>query len=416
MRQHAQNVTNQGTGPGSPHAGAIRLHLDAHRGIAGDMVLAALFDLGIPPESVLGPLRAVLPPFHATVIPVSRRSIRALSFRVESGEEEPPRRGIREIESLLDTPDLPSRAVDRARRTFRLLAEAEGAVHGISPEEVHFHEIGAIDSLVDVIGVCLAIERLDPVEITCSSIPLGSGTVSTAHGLLAVPAPAVLRILEGVPVHPFPVGREVTTPTGAALAVVLADRFCAGVNGRLIGSGSGAGSRESAPDEPPNVLRVWTTDAGRSALEEVVLLETNLDTASGEDAGDWIDALLAEGALDAWVVPTIQKKGRPGLLLSVLGHPGEDERLRRAMFRWTGTLGVRSRTLAREALPREVTEATLRGHPVRIKRAWLDGELLSERPEHEDLLRIARETGRPLRVVRAEIEAELARLREGDSR
>jgi uncharacterized protein (TIGR00299 family) protein len=411
MRQHGQEHREPPRGATLSRTTASRLHIDARRGIAGDMLLAALFDLGVPESAVLGPLKGSLPPFRASVTSVQRRSIGALALEIESQESSPPRRGLDEIEKIICSADLPRRAKEWAGRCFRILAEAEGAVHGVPPESVHFHEIGALDSLVDTIGVCLAVAWLDPIEITCSSIPLGSGTVRTEHGLLSVPAPAVLRLLEGVPTHPYPVDREVTTPTGAALAIALADRFTEGTAGTLIASGSGAGQREAPPEQAPNVLRVWTTAAEAVNVEEVTLLETNLDTSSGEDAGSWIESFLEGGALDAWIVPTIQKKGRPGLLLSVLTHADAEDALRREIFRRTGTLGVRSRRLTREVLPREVVKMTIAGHRVRVKRAWLDGSLISERPEHEDLARIARETGRPLREIRAEIEAELGRNR-----
>lgn len=384
------------------------------------MLLAALIDAGVPPEAVLGPLRSALPPFEAVFRHETRRSVRVGRFEVSTVEDPPPARGLGEIESILDAADLPGRAVERARACFRILAGAEAEVHGVTPEEVHFHEVGAIDSLVDIIGVCLALDHLDPVEIVCSSLPLGSGSVATSHGRLPVPAPATLRLLEGIPTHPGAAGREVTTPTGAALAKTLVDRFGAPPTGVILASGTGAGTREAARDEPPNWVRVWTTAADTGTLDALLLLETNLDTATGEDSGGWIDALLAAGALDAWIVPTVQKKGRPGLLLSALVRPGDGETVRRAIFRETGTLGIRTRPVERTALPRDVVEMNLGDHRVRVKRAWLDGALIDERPEHEDVARIARETGRPAREIRAEIEAALARAalsrKRGDDR
>ncbi|MHC4935260.1 MAG: nickel pincer cofactor biosynthesis protein LarC [Planctomycetota bacterium] len=391
----------------------VHLHIDARRGIAGDMLLAALLDLGVPSERVFGPL-SPLPPHSVEVSECLRRGIRVRQLRVRGREDSPPHRGWREIEALILRLDLPQRARETALACFDRIATAEASVHGIPKEKVHFHEIGAIDSLVDILGVCLAVAHLDPVGITVSSLPLGSGTVRTAHGTLPVPAPATLRLLQGVPTHPFPVEREVTTPTGAALAAVLADRFGDPPPGTILADGTGAGQREAAPDEPPNLLRVWTSvpSVESAGLEEVTLLETNLDTVPGEDAGDYISALLREGALDAWMTPILGKKGRPGLVLSCLAPDTGVEHLRRRIFRLTGTLGVRQRRCERAVLPREVVELPYEGGVLRVKRGWHEGELLWERPEHEDLARIARETGETLREVRSRVERHLAALRE----
>ncbi len=402
---------------------ALKLHIDATRGIAGDMLLAALIDLGVAPEVIFGPLQesGIFPEFRAEVTTVERRSIEARAVKIEALEADPPHRGPIEISKIIDKLQLPERAALTASRTFELLARAESEVHGVPIDQIHFHEVGALDSLVDIVGVCLAIDHLQPLEISCSSLPLGSGTVRTAHGTIPIPAPATMKLLEGLPTHPFEVGREVTTPTGAALAKVLADRFGESPSGCWVDSGWGAGTQIAPPEDPPNLLRVWTTRSPSSTedrtghpFESVVLLESNLDTASGEDAGSWIEALLAQGALDAWIVPTIAKKGRPGLVLSVLGHQENAASLRRSVFQLTGTLGVRQRLQEREILDREIFEIEVSGHPIRVKRAWHEGVLLSERPEYEDLLALSRASERPLREIRDEVEAQLAELRRGN--
>lgn len=401
------------------------LHIDASAGIAGDMLLAALLDLGVPREAVFGPFEALegFPRHEIVVEKVERRSIEAVSLRIRPLELDPPHRGLVAIEAIIDQLDLPERAETAARACFRRIAEAEGAVHGIPAEEIHFHEIGAVDSLIDIIGVCLAVAWLDPDHISCSSLPLGSGTVQTAHGILPIPAPATLRLLEGIPTHPFSVGREVTTPTGAALAATLADRFGDPPAGTIAGSGWGAGGRIAPPEDPPNLLRVWTLSSSQSPkakvpsreLEKVTILETNLDTVSGEESGDYIAALIEAGALDAWIVPIIAKKGRPGMILCALAPSDRAAELRQTIFRLTGTLGVRQRDSAREILPRDIVEFSFEGRTVRVKRAWHEGELLWERPEHDDVAAIAAETDRPLREIRARIEEQLAeRRRRGD--
>ena len=427
MRQHGQKPVDPRPGGRSRSPERIHLHLDAVRGIAGDMILASMIDLGVPPDAIFGPLRAApdFPPFSVEIAVVSRRSLQARTVEIVPEEADAAHRGLSEIEAILAGLDLPRRVLERSRACFRLLAEAEGAVHGIAPEAVHFHEVGAVDSLVDIIGSLIAVEHLAPEGVSISSLPLGSGTVSAAHGRLPVPAPATLRLLEGVPTHPFEVGREVTTPTGAALARTIADRFGPPPAGRILTCGTGAGSREAPPEHPPNLLRAWTVEVSEelhpfpsdggdeeaSSREPILELATNVDTASGEDAGTWIETLLAAGAVDAWIPPILAKKGRPGWILTALAPPAAAAVVRRTILTETGSLGVRERSFSRTVLPREITEETVAGHRVRVKRAWLEGALVSVRVEHDDLRRVARETGRPLRDVRAELEGELSQVR-----
>ncbi len=393
----------------SSPAGADSLYLDARFGIAGDMLLAALLDLGADPSAVFGPLHRALPPFGARLETVARRGILSKRLTIEPAEHAPHQRTRAEVLAIIDGVALPPRAAERARAAFRLLAEAEGAVHGAPPERIHFHEVGAIDSLVDVLGTLLAVELLAPSRIVCSSLPLGSGSVATAHGVYPVPAPATLRLLAGIPSHPFAVDREVSTPTGVALARVLADGFGDAPAGRIGRIGYGAGSRIARDHEPPNLLRVWSVaESAHDEPRTCMLLETNIDHLSGEDAGHAMERLLAAGALDVFLIPTLQKKSRPGLLVTVLAPPDRVAEIERTLFIETGTLGVRRRTAERRVLARDWAEVEVPGGTVRVKRAYLDGVLVSARPEYEDLRRAAETSGRPVAELRRLAERALA--------
>ncbi len=422
MRQHDQPVPAEDQCP-NPRQGT-HLYVDAARGIAGDMLLGALLDLGVPEEAVLNPLAEVLPPFRAFTAVVKKRGITARTFTVETVEHDPPHRTFRTIRALIEASSLPEAVRRRSVEVFEALAIAEAEVHGSTPEDVHFHEVGAIDSLVDIIGTVLAVDILAPTAITFSTLPLGQGTVETQHGVYPIPAPATLALLRGLPTTPYPVAREVTTPTGAALAKVLATSFGPPPAGTIVATGYGAGTRDAGPEEAPNVLRAWTVipgvagDSVRShhpGLEEtVVVLETNLDHASGEDVGHLIDRLIARGALDVFVVPTVQKKSRPGHWVTVLCADGTELDLERELFRESGTLGVRRHRTVRRALERTSETVELRGHPVRIKRASLDGESWTAAPEFEDLRQLADATEIPLRQLRAELFAQLSESPKSD--
>lgn len=397
----------------SPTTNATSAYVDAAYGISGDMLLGAFVGLGAPLEKIIAPLQKCLPPFHAEVAEVTRRGIRALHFRVTSREAAPPRRTLPDIEAILAAAPISERARARALEVFRVLADAEARVHGIPATQVHFHEVGALDSLVDVIGAVLAVELLGIEELVFSSLPLGSGQVKTDHGVYPVPAPATLELLAGLPTHPFAVGREVTTPTGAALAKVLGARFGPPPPGEIGDITYSSGTREAPPEDPPNLLRAWRFTAANAAepgTERITVLETNVDHISGEDAGFLIEVLLAEGALDAFLTPTIQKKSRPGLLVTVLCTSTAAPHLERLLVRESGSLGVRVRTTDRHVVAREIHTVALPEGEVRVKLAGIrDGE--QAHPEYEDLRQLSRKTGVPLRILRSRALAEFWRQR-----
>ncbi len=387
-----------------------RLHIDASRGVAGDMLLAALIDLGVPPEVVIGPLSEALPPHSLEFQSESRRGIGGCRARVESAEKSPPHRRLPDLLEALRHPILPTSVQEQAETVYRHLAQAEAKIHQSTIDEVHFHEVGAIDAQVDIIGILLALHWLDPQEIVVSAAPLGSGVVKAAHGTIPIPAPAVVELLRGVPVCAGPEGRELTTPTGAAVITTVADRYCHAAEGKPIAQGWGIGTRVAPPDDPPNMLRVTLLESTESTSETVAVLETHFDHLSGEEAGGVIDGLMEAGALDAILIPAWMKKSRPGQVLTVIARPEDRERLIREIHLRTGTLGVRDRLQQRSALRREEAQIDVSGEKLRIKKAWLGDHLVSIRPEQDDLRAAARKIGVSLAEMRrrAEIEIEKA--------
>lgn len=384
------------------------LYLDTGFGVSGDMILGSLIDLGVDAHKLGRDLAAFLPePFQLKAGPVTRSGIRAVQFAVEC---EPPAHGHRHAAEILQAiagSPLPPRAQTRARRIVEVLARAEGRVHGIPPEEVSFHEVGAIDSIVDMIGLALALEELSVDGITAAPPALGHGTVLCQHGLYPVPAPATLYLLEGIPLGTFDAEAELTTPTGAAVVAALADRVGPFSGRRVLKVGYGAGSRVF-PDHP-NVLRAMlyepsdecaSTGDDASTPELVSHLAANIDDASGEILAHAADRLLQQGALDVWMTPVIMKKGRPGVVLNVLAVPAAVDELSRTIFQETTTLGVRvAGPMPRSVLAREHREVDLGYGRVPVKIGRLDGEVVQAAPEYAAVASLSEATGRPAKLV-----------------
>ena len=427
------------------------LYLDPFAGIAGDMLIAALLALG----GDLAALRAALlaldlrgyqiraeavfrGPFAATRFVVEpdgaappsdahdhshghshshghghdhshSHSHSLLQIPVADGERSPlpapdpwagqPNRGWAQIRAMIGAAALPPRAKARALAVFGRLAEAEGAVHGVPPDEVWFHEVGAVDSIVDIVGACLLLEQLDVDQIVCAPLPMGSGRIHTAHGWIPVPAPATLEVLRGWPVFSGPAGREHVTPTGAALVAALASpgAFPSMVIER---SGYGAGTRD--PADHPNVVRaVLGRPIDATSPERVTVLEAQMDDLSGEHAPPLLDALFAAGALDAYVAPVLMKKGRPGMLVTALATPARAAEVERALLRHGSTFGVRRQTADRRVLSRRHVAVETRYGPVRIKLGLLDGDVVHAAPEFEDVAAAAKAHQVPVPRVHA---------------
>ena len=282
---------------------------------------------------------------------------------------------------------------------FRRLAEAEAAIHGTSVEVVHLHEVGALDSIIDIVGTVYAIETLGVDRVVASPLNVGGGSVRSAHGLLPVPAPATVRLLEGAPIYSGTQKVELVTPTGALLVTAYADSFGAIPDMRLRKVGYGAGSRDF-PDTP-NVLRVLIGESDRSQAHAVVVIEAEIDDMNPQIFGMLMDRLLADGALDVFYTAIQMKKNRPGTLLTIVASPGSRERLASTVFRETTTIGVRYREMARECLDRDTVSVDTPFGAIRIKVARRNGEILNASPEFDDCTRIAAAAGQPVKDVQA---------------
>lgn len=309
-------------------------------------------------------------------------------------------RTLAEITALIDRSALSGPAKDRAKDLFHRLGEAEAAIHGTPLDAVHLHEVGALDSIIDIVGAVFAMEWLAVDRVIASPLNVGSGTIRSAHGLYPVPAPATVRLLEGAPIYSGTQNVELVTPTGALLVRSFASEFGPIPAMRVQKTGYGAGSRDF-PDMP-NVLRVLIGDADAAASRHsVVVIEADIDDMNPQIFGVLMDRLLAEGALDVFYTSIQMKKNRPGTLLSVVAPPESRERLTSLIFRETTTIGIRYRDMTRECLDREtVTVETVLG-PVGIKIARRDGQLLNASPEFDDCVRIAGERGKPVKEVQA---------------
>ncbi len=396
-------------------------YLDCFSGVSGDMLLGALVDAGWPGDELERlPQRLGLAGVEVHLSRVARGILDAQRVEVRVAMDQPHRR-LRQVREILEGADLPVRARERAVGVFTLLAEAEAFVHGTTPEDVHFHEVGAADALVDVAGVCLGLDRLGVEALYSSAIPLGRGTVRAEHGVLPVPAPATARLLRGVPVEMPDVQAELATPTGAALVAGLVRRWGHCPPFSIVAQGLGAGARDLA--EQPNALRLFlgdtleTTATAGLARRQVVVLETAIDDAPPQHLAPLLPRLLAAGALDAFLTAIVMKKGRPALLLTCLAEPGREEALARLVLEESPTLGIRLRREERfELARRECTVETAHG-PVRAKVARLPDGRERLMPEFESLAALATEKGIALHDLAHAVQAAWeAAAREGGSR
>jgi pyridinium-3,5-bisthiocarboxylic acid mononucleotide nickel chelatase len=381
-------------------------------GIAGDMALGSLIDAGADLDEVRNICHHLpVGGWDLDAEPVLRGGI-AATHAVVRAKDDGVVRTAAHITALVAEARLPSRVEARAMATFRALAEVEGALHRRPPEQVHFHEVGGIDALIDVVGTCAALEVLGVDTVHGSVVATGTGMVRAGHGLLPNPAPAVVRLLAsvGAPTRGLDVGVELTTPTGAALLAALASGFGPLPAMAVEATGFGAGTRDM--EERPNVTQVVLGEPLKEPTggdgQPVTLLEVNVDDATGEVLAHAVAALLDAGAHDAWITPILMKKGRPAHTVSALCDPALASRVSRILVAETGSLGVRGATIGRWPLARTEASVEVDGHPVRLKVS--PGRI---KVEHDDAARVARRTGRPLREVLSLAE-QAARLAEGD--
>jgi uncharacterized protein (TIGR00299 family) protein len=374
-------------------------------GIAGDMALGALVDAGADLDEVRTLVRRLpVPGWELEAEPVLRCGIAATKVHVHTDDHTVSRTAAH-IQGLVEEARLPERVRRRALDTFAALAEAEGKLHRRAPSSVHFHEVGGLDAIVDVVGTCAALELLDVHEVRSSPVTTGLGVVRSAHGLIPNPAPAVVELLQGAPTKGIDLGVELTTPTGAALLAATCSGWGPLPAMTIRSAGFGAGSREI--EGQPNVTQVVLGVAGDgpaggdpvAAGQPVVLLEANVDDATGEVLAHAVARLLDAGAHDAWVTPIVMKKGRPAHTVSVLADLALVSSLTDVLAAETGTLGVRGHELRRWPTTRRFDEVVVDGLPVRVKVS--PGRA---KAEHDDARRVADRTGRPLRVVIDEVE------------
>jgi uncharacterized protein (TIGR00299 family) protein len=376
-------------------------HFDCFSGISGDMTLAALFDVGVPTEPVIDGIRSFGLPISFDIQKVRKGGFAATSVRVDAPEED-EHRHLKDVEAILSRGALTNRQRELALKIFRRLAEAEAAVHGMPVSRVHFHEVGALDSIADIAGAAIGLDLLGVDEFTSGSVPTGHGTVTCAHGIMPIPTPATAELLKGVPLRASTIQAELTTPTGAAILTSVVSRWTETPAMTVERIGVGAGRKEFL--EQPNVMRLFVGAANNASglgaeVDQIWVLETNLDDVPGEIVGFAIECLFAAGALDVYTSPIAMKKNRPGTLLTVLAPENKSLALEEILFRETQTFGIRRRLTQRHKLHRAATDVETRWGRVCGKLGWLEGRPPIFTPEHEACAALARAHDVPLHEV-----------------
>jgi pyridinium-3,5-bisthiocarboxylic acid mononucleotide nickel chelatase len=384
-------------------AGATVGWLDCSSGCSGDMLLGALVDAGVPLRVVTDAVAAVAPErIDISVTAAQRAGFVCARVRVQTTESATMRTWA-DVRGMLEDAELTASVRRRALSTFGRLAEAEGSVHGQPAEDVHFHEVGALDAIADVVGVCAALDHLGLTMLAASPVALGGGTVAAAHGTLPVPAPAVVELLRGVPTHGGPVDVELCTPTGAALLTEWATAWGAQPAMSTSATGVGAGSRDLTGH--PNVLRLLIGTMGSHprpaefADRSSMVLECNVDDLDPRLWPGVLAALLDAGASDAWLTPILMKKGRPAHTLSVLATSDRVAAVRRVVFTETTTLGIRESPVGKHVLQRRDETVDVDGQRVRVKLGVLDGTVVNAQPEYDDVVAAAAVLGQPVKSV-----------------
>lgn len=393
-------------------------YLECSSGISGDMFLAALIDVGLPVDRLFGELKKLSLGFYEFK---RTRAVRGglvgtrVDIRIPG--EQPPRK-LADIRALVEKASLPEKARELALKVFTRLAEVEGKLHNLPPGEVHFHEVGAVDAIIDIVGVAVGLELLEISELHCSPLNVGGGRVDTAHGLLPVPAPATAELLKEIPIYSSGVEGELVTPTGAALVATLASGFGPMPPLKVERIGYGAGEKDFPGH--PNLARVFLgqkmeaiqAQPGAAGDEIVSIIEANVDDMSPQLYGYFLEQALAAGALDVTCSALQMKKNRPGFLLSILCAPEKSDALAQLLFEQTTTIGVRIYEARRKVLERELVSVETPYGPVNVKVAKREGQVVNVAPEYEDCQRLAREKSIPLKQVM--LAAEVAYLKQSE--
>ena len=385
---------------------------DCPSGASGDMILGALVDAGAPFEALTRELAGL----GVTGYRLERREVVKAGFRatkvdVVLGHHEAGHRGLREILDILEGGRLAPAVQDMASRVFQRLAEAEARVHGTTPERVHFHDVGAVDAIVDVTGACIGLHLLGVDAVHVGALPVGGGFVEGPHGRMPVPGPATAELLKGFPTLDTGISRELVTPTGAAILTTLAAGAGAMPAMRITAVGYGAGTMDL---ETPNVLRLFVGEAsevpGPAPVETIVQVETTVDDMSPQLYEPLLERLLEAGALDVWLTPAIMKRSRPGVVLTALCEPARVADLSRLLFEESSTIGVRWTAYQRARLEREMVRLDTAHGPLTFKVSRLEGRVVTVTPEFEEVRRIARDRDLPVREVLEQARVEGRRL------
>jgi len=374
-------------------------YFDCFSGISGDMTLGALVDAGVSIDFLRSELEKLnLTGYEITALKVMRSGVSATKVHVCVEEKEQPSRHLSDIRTIIEASSLSSQVKQKSIRIFERLAEAEAKVHGTTRDKVHFHEVGAVDAIVDIVGSVIGFEKLGITEMAASAINLGSGTIKTAHGILPVPAPATVELLKGIPSYGSLVPFELTTPTGAVLLSSLASSFGPMPQMSVDRIAYGAGGKDI--EGRPNVLRLMMGKTVADCDEDTsIVIETNIDDMNPQVYDYLIEKLMDLGAQDAYLTPIIMKKGRPAVLLSVLTDRSKTDVLVDTIFRETTSIGVRIQEKGRRKLTREIREIETLYGKVRTKISRQGDEILTVTPEYDDCRRIASEKNIPLKAV-----------------
>ena len=388
------------------------LYFDCFAGASGNMILGALVDAGVSAADLRTELEKLnLAGFEMEIEKVDRSGISSSHVEIRVPDEK-THRHLPEIERIIGESSLSESVKARSIEIFRKLAESEASVHGIELSKVHFHEVGALDAIIDIVGTCIAFEMLGIEQFACSKIHVGSGFVNMAHGMFPVPPPAVASLLTGIPFYSTEIEGELITPTGAAIIASVCNGYGSIPEIKLEAVGYGAGTRTY--QKFPNVLRVmigWAEPLGAQAENErddLVLLETNIDDLSPQILGHFMERALSEGALDCWFTAIQMKKNRPATLVSVLAKAADRETFLDMLYRETSTIGVRVQSVYRYALERRRREIETEFGHIAIKVASKDGEVLNSKAEFEDIRLAAEANGRTVKEVVDSVERSIA--------
>ena len=370
-------------------------HFDCFSGLSGDMILGACIDAGVDVGVIRAALDSLALSIKLEVEKVKKKGIAATKANIIVADEK-KHRHLPDIERIISGGNLSDKQRELALSIFRRVAEAEAKVHGIAIEKVHFHEVGALDSIADIVGSAVALTELNVDTFTSRPVPTGSGFVNCDHGLMPVPAPATAELLRDVPLSASTIEKEMTTPTGAAIVTTMATKYQANFMGKIETIGYGAGNHDFAMQ--PNVLRLIIGDDDAEAGDRVTLLETNIDDMTPEILAYTAETLMRAGALDVYITPIIMKKGRPGVMLSVITAIEDSESLESILFQETGTFGIRKQNIDRVKLSRTMRDIQTPWGPIQVKHGTQNGCAI-QTPEYEQCARIAREHNVPLKDV-----------------